>query len=115
MCIRDSDEAVVASLLMRLDGDVDRSVEHQAMYALIRAGQTAPLITALRVTNKPALQRRALMVLNEIPSAHLSAEDLLPLLEANDSALANCAATIVAGHSEWISPIAARLGAWLKD
>src|SRR6185295_6826951 len=78
----------VSALLRRLDGDVDPSVEHQAMYALIHAGQAAALFTALGSIHKPALQRRALAILDQMPSSELSAASVLPLLDASDAALA---------------------------
>ncbi|HEY6168368.1 MAG TPA: PVC-type heme-binding CxxCH protein, partial [Verrucomicrobiae bacterium] len=40
------DKRAVSALLRRLEGDVDRSVEHQMMDALLRANQPAPLVEA---------------------------------------------------------------------
>ena len=112
------DEKAVGALLKRLEGDVhdvDRSVEHQVMHALLRANQPAPLLAALRNGQKPALQRRTLTLLNQFPSSPLAAEDVLPLLDAKDITLAETAARIVTAHRDWISATAAHLAAWLKE
>jgi hypothetical protein len=71
-----------------LEGEVDRSIEHQAMFALVHAGQTAPLVEALRHSHKPALQRRALVMLDQLPKSPLSVTDVLPLIGSRDAALA---------------------------
>src|SRR6185436_13333347 len=42
-----SDPTVVRALLQRLEGDADPALEHQLMFALLRANQTGPLVEAL--------------------------------------------------------------------
>ena len=109
------DGKAVSALLRRLDGDVDRAVEHQTMYALIRANQPAPLREALHANNQPALQRRALVILDQLPDSPLAATDVLPLLDAKDDALAQKAAAVAAGHQDWAGATAEHFAQWLSN
>lgn len=104
----------VDALLKRLAGEVDRSVEHQAMFALIQAGQNAPLVEALRTSDKTALQRRALMVLDQLPLSGLSVREVLPFLASPDSAVAQTAAAVAAKHQDWMPAVTAWFSAELK-
>ena len=103
-----------AALLHLLEGDVERSVEHQAMDALLRSGRPAPLLTALRDAKKPALQRRALILLDQMEVSPLGAEDVLPLLDTPDGSLASAAADVLARRKEWTVQTAAHFTSWLK-
>ncbi|MDQ3621846.1 MAG: HEAT repeat domain-containing protein [Verrucomicrobiota bacterium] len=110
------DGNAVSALLRRLDGDgLDAAVEHQAMDALLRANQPAPLLEILRTGGKPALQRRALIVLDQLPSSALTAADVLPLLEADDPALARKAADLFARHRDWVPAAATHFTGWLAN
>ena len=109
------DEKAIGALLQRLAGAVDRAVEHQAMDALIRANQPAPLLAALRASGQPALQRRVLVMLDQLPNAPLAAADVLPVLEAKDDALARQAADLVARHQDWVPAAAAHFARWIED
>ena len=105
----------VSALLRRLEGDVDRAVEHQAMFALIRANQPAPLREALRASSQPALQRRALVILDQLPDSPLAAADVLPLLDAKDDALAHKAASVAAGRQDWVAATSEHFAKWLAS
>ncbi len=105
----------VSALLRRLEGDVDRAVEHQAMFALIRANQPALVREALRANSQPALQRRALAILDQLPDSPLTAADVLPLLDAKDAALAGKAAAVTAGHQDWARTAAEHFAQWLAS
>jgi putative membrane-bound dehydrogenase-like protein len=109
------DEKTIDALLTRLEGEVDRSVEHQAMFALVHAGRAAPLVEALRSSHKPALQRRALVMLDQVPKSPLSVTDVLPLIGSRDAALARPAAVIAAKHQEWMPAVAGYFSAGLKQ
>jgi putative heme-binding domain-containing protein len=85
------------------------------MFALLRAAETAPLIEALRHSTKPALQRRVLAILDQLPKSPLSAADALPLLESRDPALALTAATVTAKHRDWIPAMTARFCVGMKQ
>ncbi len=109
------DETAVAALLERLAGEVDRAVEHQAMDALIRANQPAPLLAALRASRSPAQQRRALVILDQLPNSPLAAAEVLPALDAPDAAVAEQAATLIARHHDWVPAAAAYFARWLAE
>ena len=65
------DQTTIDALLKRLEGEVDRSVEHQAMFALLHAGQAAPLVEALR--NSHQARTAAPRARDARPVAQLSA------------------------------------------
>jgi putative heme-binding domain-containing protein len=109
------DAAAIRSLLQRLEGDVDRSVEHQLMFALLHARQAAPLLEALRNSQKPALRRRALVMLDQLPGTTLAANDVLPLLDSPDLPLAKTAASVASKHRDWMSAVAGYYSTRLKE
>lgn len=108
-------ERAEAALLRVLEGDVDRMLEHQAMDALLRGSRPAPLMTALRDSTKPALQRRALILLDQMDGSPITADDLLKLLEAKDASLAIAVADVISRRKEWTPKAAAHFAGWLKS
>src|SRR5262249_18448028 len=102
-------------LLRHLEDDVDRSVEHQAMFALLRAKPTSLLLEALRNAGKPALRRRALMILDQLPGSPLVAADVLPLLDSSDLELARIAATVASKHKDWMPDVSEHFSSKLKN
>lgn len=109
------DAASVGALLRRLERDVDPAVEHQAMDALIRAARSGPLMQALADERKPALQRRALVMLDPLTGSPLSAGSVVPLLGASDRSLAGTAARVVMRHRDWIPSAVTQFSAWLNE
>ncbi len=103
------------ALLHRIVGEVDRSVEHQAMFALLTAGDPQTIAAALLDDAKPALQRRVLTILDQMPAASSNCKRVLALLDANDAALAQKAADIVAHYEAWTSESATHLAGWLAQ
>ncbi|MEO6784498.1 MAG: PVC-type heme-binding CxxCH protein, partial [Chthoniobacteraceae bacterium] len=103
------DAKTTAALLRRIAGEVDRSVEHQAMFALLTAGDPQTIAAALRDDAKPALKQRVLTVLDQ--RHELTADRVLPLLDSADPALARKAAEIVLRHADW--NVTAQLTDWL--
>jgi len=108
-------EKAEGALLALLEGDVERALEHQAMDALLRSGRPAPLMAALRDATKPALQRRALILLDQMDGSPLAANDLLKLLDAKDASLATAAADVISRRKEWTPQTAAHVAGWLKS
>jgi putative membrane-bound dehydrogenase-like protein len=108
-------EPTAQVLIDRLDGDLDPAVEHQVMFALLTANRPALLAEALRDANKPARQRRALVMWSQMTNAPLAANDVLPLLDSRDAALAAAAAAIVAKHADWIPAATDRFTSRLKQ
>lgn len=108
-------EKAEAALLRLLEGEVERSVEHQAMDALLRNARPATLVEAMRAATKPALQRRALILLDQMDRSPLVVEDVLKLLDTPDAALASAASDVLARRKEWTAQSAAHLIAWQKS
>ncbi len=109
------DSRTTSALLARLGGEVDRAVEHQVMFALLTKGQPTPIANALRDAKSPALQRRALTLLDQLPAASLTDAQVLPLLDSPDAALAQKAAFVVLRHEDWTRAVAAHFAGWLKE
>ena len=103
-----------SALLHLLEGEVERPLEHQAMFALLRAGHGEAMNVALHDAAKPALQRRALILLDQMDASPLAASDVLPLLDAKNSPLAEAAADILAARKEWTAQAADHLVAWIR-
>ena len=110
------DAKMTSALLRRIAGEVDRSVEHQIMFALISAGDPKTITAALRDDAKPALKQRVLTLLDQ--RHELTAERAMKLLDVADSAdpadaaLVRKAAKIVLRHDDW--PITVDLTVWLR-
>lgn len=112
------DAKTTAALLHHISGEVDRSVEHQAMFALLTAGEPQTIAAALHDDAKPAadkganppLRQRVLTLLDQ--RHELTADRLLPLLDSAAPALARKAAEIVLRHDDW--QVSARLADWLR-
>ena len=77
------------------------------MDALRRAGEPEPLLEALSAGWKPALQRRALAILDQMPDSPLSASQVVPLLGESDDALARKAAEVISRRRDWVPAAAA--------
>ena len=105
-----------AALLWRISGEVDRSVEHQAMFALITAGEPKTIATAFGKDVKPALKQRVLTLLDQ--RHELTVENVMKLLDVADSAdpadaaLVRKAAEILLRHDDW--PITVNFTNWLR-
>jgi putative membrane-bound dehydrogenase-like protein len=104
----------VGSLLSRLEGDLDRSVEHQILFALARPGHAGELARTLGLSRNAAQRRRILGILDPLPGSPLSAAEVLPLLNEPDNALAKVAAVVVSRHRDWIPAATELFAGWLR-
>ena len=110
------DAKTTAALLHRIAGEVDRPVEHQAMFALITAGEPKTIAAALRDDATPALKQRGLTVLDQ--RHELTADRVMKLVDTADSAdpadaaLVRKAAEIILRHDDW--PITVNFTNWLR-
>lgn len=104
----------VQALLARLAGELDRAVEHQILFALVRPAHTEALTKTLASAPSPAQQRRVLGLLDQLPNATLRATDVLPLLDSSDVALANTAAVVLSHHRDWMPAVTASFSRQLQ-
>jgi putative heme-binding domain-containing protein len=100
-------------LLQALTPDIDRSLEHAVIFALIEINDPKPLIAALR---DPAarVRRGALIALDQMPGKHLKQEHLTSLLRADDPALMTEVMRIAKQHPDWASGFEMLIGDLLK-
>ncbi|MEO6739861.1 MAG: HEAT repeat domain-containing protein, partial [Chthoniobacteraceae bacterium] len=110
------DAKTTGVLLWRITGEVDRAVEHQAMFALITAGEPKTIAAALRDDAKSALKLRVLTLLDQ--RHELTADRAMKLVDTADSAdpadtaLVRKAAEIILRHDDW--PITVNFTNWLR-
>jgi putative membrane-bound dehydrogenase-like protein len=104
----DAREAVAALLDALNAPDLDRTLEHALIYALIEIDE--PAATAAGLTRpQPAVRRGALLALDQMPSDPLAPATVLPLLDATHPPLRDAALMIVARRRAWSAAMAADL------
>jgi putative membrane-bound dehydrogenase-like protein len=79
----------------------DRVLEHSLTYALIEIGNPAATAAAIRPDVAPRSHRAALIALDQMDGRHVTAEDVLPLVDHADPIPRETAWWIAARHSEW--------------
>ncbi len=92
----------------------DRVLEHSLLYALIRSGADEEIALYLKSPN-PSHRRIALMVLDQMPKVWLTREQVLPLLDTDDSALQSLVLKIIAKHPGWAPEAVTLLDKWLAE
>ena len=104
----DASDAVPALLDALAAPDLDRTLEHAVIYALIEID--APTATAAGL-NRPhsAVRRGALLALDQMRESPLRPDQVLPLLDAADAPLRNAALMVVARRQPWSAAVAADL------
>jgi len=110
------DAKTTSALLRRIAGEVDRSVEHQAMFALITAGDPKTIAAAFGDTAQPVLRQHVLTILDQ--RHELTADRVLSLLDSPDpadaagAALVRKGAEIILRHDDWA--ITVNFTDWLR-
>ncbi len=78
----------------------ERIREHACIYALIETA--SPQETRIGLASaSPRIQRAAAVALDQMQQGGLSAEDVLPLMDADDAALRATAVWIMRRHADW--------------
>lgn len=90
----------IQPLLLSLAADPDPFFEHALLYSLHRVATVESLRKALGHLS-PAIQRAALILLDQETRRALSAEDLVARLDAADPKLSATARRLLQRHSEW--------------
>ena len=91
---------------------VDRFLDHAVTYAVLQIAE-GPRITKAITDEHPAVQRAALLALEQIDGAYLEKSMLSPLLGVDDPALRRAVLWVAGRHPGWSSEIVGALGLWL--
>jgi putative membrane-bound dehydrogenase-like protein len=106
---RMGDAQAVGALLAAMEKPADRVLEHSLIYAMIEL-DNAQAVTPGLASSHPAVERAAMVALDQMEDGGLKVEDLIPRLTNKDEALREAAAWIAGRHPEWGDALAATLG-----
>ncbi|MBI3117955.1 MAG: HEAT repeat domain-containing protein, partial [Candidatus Hydrogenedentes bacterium] len=121
----------VSDLLSAAAASADRFEEHAIIYALIQVGETGPLIAALdsrddkdaksnedrrrdKAEGNPAVQKAALIALDQMPGSPLTREQFAPFLASNIEDLRKTALWVASHHADWSDVVLEFLQARLR-
>ncbi len=107
-------QGVDALLSVLRKEDIDRSLEHAAIFALIEIGDYDLTLQGLK-SGLPHLQARTLWALDQMANTKLGAAPVIALLDHQDEPLAATAIEIVKRHEEWDAALSNRFGDWLGN
>ncbi len=111
---RIGDPTVVPGLLAALGDTADRAEEHAIIYALIEINH--PEATAQGLTaNSAAIQRGALIALDQMDSGRLTGKAVSPLLDSEDQPSRKAALRVFRRHPDWADDAAKLLAHWLSS
>jgi putative heme-binding domain-containing protein len=102
----------VPQILAGLRAGDDRFLEHALIYALIRINSRSATIAALSDGSR-LVRRGGLIALDQMKDGELAAQDVAPLLDADDADLRRTAVEVVSRHPGWSALIHAPLRRWL--
>jgi putative heme-binding domain-containing protein len=111
---RIGDKTATAPLLAELKRSTDRFHEHAVIFALIRIADRAGVAAALADRN-PAVRCGAMIALDQMRDGNLAADEIIPLLAADDAAVRQEAMAIVTTRPQWASHVAQQLRAALAE
>ncbi|HVS34508.1 MAG TPA: c-type cytochrome, partial [Gemmataceae bacterium] len=87
---------------------------HALIYALIRLAD--PQATRMGLADaSPAVQRGALIALDQMEGGGLKREEVLPLLSSADPATARAAVRVIQAHTDWAKETLGLLRKWLQE
>lgn len=112
------DASAVGDLIAAIGNVADRSEEHAMIYAMIEINEPSelyPLISAASAATNPGLSRVALIALDQMDAGLPNENDVVSLLDSNDTSLRSAAWNVVKRHPEWNQPAAALLTSWLGN
>jgi putative heme-binding domain-containing protein len=104
----------VPALLAALAKNSDRFLEHTVTYAMIRIGNRAATLTALKNAN-PRVRQAGLIALDQMLAGKLSRELVLPLLDTDDEPLQQAALAVVSRQPAWSTAVEELLAGWLRQ
>ena len=92
----------------------DRWLEHALIYALIRLNDPQATRRGL-ADHRPAVQRGALIALDQMGDGGLTREEVVPLLSSADPSTARAAAHVLQAHPDWAKETLGLLRQWLQE
>jgi putative membrane-bound dehydrogenase-like protein len=98
---RIGDGRAVPALFKALGDQNDRFLEHSLLYALIEINDPGLIRAEVARTSDPALERAALIALDQMDDGRPEAEQVAKYLISPDPALRDTAAWVAGRHSEW--------------
>jgi putative heme-binding domain-containing protein len=104
----------VPALLAALRKGGDQFLEHSLIYAILRINDREATIPALADPD-PRVRRAGLIALDQREDGHLTREQVVPLLDAEDPALKLAALEVVARRPEWPDLTGRIVRAWVRD
>jgi putative heme-binding domain-containing protein len=102
------DASVIAGLLDAAAGIQDRYVQHAITYALITLNDPKKIRMGLHHKNNE-VRRVAMIALDQMQQATLSAGEVLPYLASGDSVLQSTSFWVISHHPEWAGEIVSYL------
>ena len=96
------------------DGAADRWLEHALIYALMQIGDRKATRRGLADAS-PAVQRGAVIALDQMADGGLTREEAVPLLSSTDPATARAAANIFQARPDWAKESFGLLCRWLEE
>ena len=103
----------VPALLGALTSEPDRFLEHALIHAIYRIASEQQLLSALADPD-PAVQRCALLLLDQPPHRSITNDAVIARLGATDEKLRHAALGILMQHPEWADDARALLQKWLN-
>ncbi len=107
-------DAIPALLDALRDGGADRWLEHALIYALIQIHAPEATRRGLSDAN-PAVQRGALIALDQMPEGGLTRDEAIPLLSSADPATARAAVNVFQARPDWAKESLSLLRRWLEE
>jgi putative heme-binding domain-containing protein len=92
----------------------DRMLEHALINAAHHSAERADLDAAL-ASEHPAVQKAALLLLDQPPRKGVPVEAVVQRLSSSDAGLRAAAAWVMRRHPEWAKEAAGQLRAWIAD
>ena len=111
---RIGDAMVVPALLAALGNTMDRAEEHTIIYALIEINNPEATAKGL-ASDLAAIQRGALIALDQMDNGRLNGTVVAPLLAADDQPLRRAAARVFCRHPDWADIVVKPLTRWLDN
>jgi putative membrane-bound dehydrogenase-like protein len=106
--------AAVPALLNALRAGGDRFLEHALIYALISIDDRSATREGLH-SDHPAVQRGALVALDQMTGGNLTPDEVVTLLNASDAPLERTAWTVITRHPNWSGAVVSLLRKWLAE